>query len=1022
MTTTPHIEPRRVGDPCWSTAAVTTAIRIIAQVDPSKSNWFLASHAPIRHLLDVKTARHLTETEAYDALVASQDREVEVLVKGEPGTGKSHFINWLKLRFDDALARGELRSLLPILIQRRTGSLKDALDQLVNQLPEQFSQYLDPIKAAIGSISATEARQRLAHFLFQELGTRWQQAGRAPRDRRLKALDEAFNSTGFREWLCRDEGAIAANINRLTSPSEVRDRESVPLFTATDFLIADPHLRRENTPTVTDLILTLEDDPRWCQEAADCANGVLREAMRRMTGLGDRQLTDIFRRIRTDLRTLDSRLVLFIEDVSTLSVLDNEIINALEPQNDSTLCPLTSVIGMTYGAFARLRDNEKQRATFIWSLGSGQDSEWRSQPEFIDRFIARYLNTVRLAPKDVQLVAQSRLRGGDIDLTACDGCRVKDACHATFGFVEFGDTAVGLFPLRPATGAKLLEHLDQNRDGVERTPRGLLVNILEPLLADVHRTADGAPPTLKLPVYTPQPTYWTSFENRYCGDWSPTDRTRVRTLAVYWTQAQDPDGAASALAPLLSPFGLPAFGTVPLPRPDPRPPEPAPEPATATATVSERRAETAASKTLQALRTRLENWVGGAKLTTPKDCQDLLLSLLKNSLPLDDMLGVPRAWKQLIREANSGTIWLEDAATRSATVHFGVPFTRNLETMNLILALAHFHHAGGDSWSFPDGEIHKRIVSSWLRRHYAAVLEGLNEAGCDPKPPVQCGARFLAIAFMAATKKPLPLDSSEAIEALMMLAPTGPPRALSKALTHLYQDLPVRVPEIKAFLQQEMDVPQGAGSTLFIDPTPLLAELPAMRRAELPAPLDGVYLKGHSQSRYASLRALIGGGAWCDLQGALNEERTSLTEAVTPLVTILSREGLDATDLRAAIGTFIDKSLEIRRAVKDAGQVIPSPAFDTLAGTLGIKRDSIGRCIAEADRIARDDDPRSVLCFDVSEFDQAKEAMTAMEEYVGAVRRQVTTITSNQVSIDALAQAARDAEAAIQALLVAVKS
>ena len=48
--------------------------------------------------------------------------------------------------------------------------------------------------------------------------------------------------------------------------------------------------------------------------------------------------------------------------------------------------------------------------------------------------------------------------------------------------------------------------------------------------------------------------------------------------------------------------------------------------------------------------------------------------------------------------------------------------------------------------------------------------------------------------------------------------------------------------------------------------------------------------------------------------------------------------------------------------------------------------------------------------------------MTAMEEYVGAVRRQVTTITSNQVSIDALAQAARDAEAAIQALLVAVKS
>ena len=50
----------------------------------------------------------------------------------------------------------------------------------------------------------------------------------------------------------------------------------MPLFTATDFLIADPHLRRENTPTVTDLILTLEDDPRWCQEAADCAKAIVK--------------------------------------------------------------------------------------------------------------------------------------------------------------------------------------------------------------------------------------------------------------------------------------------------------------------------------------------------------------------------------------------------------------------------------------------------------------------------------------------------------------------------------------------------------------------------------------------------------------------------------------------------------------------------------------------------------------------------------------------------------------------------
>jgi hypothetical protein len=1018
MTGTPLIQPHRVGDACWDMTSVAMAIRIIAQVDPSKADWFLASHAPIRHLLNLKTERQVTEAEAFGALVGAKDREVEAIVRGEPGTGKSHFINWLKLRFDDALRRGELTNLLPILIQRRTGSLKDALDQLVSQLPEQFAQYLDPIKAAISSISAAEARQRLAHFLWQELGTRWQQSGRAPRDRRLRALDEVFTSTGFRQWLCRDDGPIAANIRRLTSPSDVRDRESVPLFTEADFLIADPKLRNENTPTVMDLIITLDDDPRWRQEAAHCVNGILRDAMRRMTGLGDRQLTDIFRRIRTDLRALGSRLVLFIEDVSTLSVLDNEIINALEPQNDSALCPLTSVIGMTNAAYERLRDNEKQRATVIWSLGSSQDSQWRSDSSSVDRFVARYLNTVRLAPEDVHLVAQNRLSGGDVDLTACDECRIKKGCHATFGSVDFSGAVVGLFPLRSGSAGLLLEQLDPSRDGVERTPRGLLVNILEPLLAEIHRSADGSPTTLKLPVRVPQPTYWTLFENQFCGDWTPEQRSRARTLAVFWAaQAKDADSAADALSPLLATFGLPSLGTRPRPKFESRPPEP--EPALAPAPVPR---DTKASDTiLQALRTRLEVWLSGEKLTTPRDCQELLLGLLKNSLPLEETHRVSRAAKQLIREATTGAIWIEDVMTRSIGVYFAISFLRNHETTNLILALAHFRHAGGNSWSYPDGEIHKRIVSTWVRQYSTSILATLNEAGVEPRPPLQSSARFLALAFMAVHKKPLPLESSEAIEALMKLAPTDPPKALSKALTSLYQDLPVRIPEIKSFLQLEMDVPQGWGGTLFIDPTSLLDELPAMRRAELPEPLDGVYLKSYSLSRYSKLGSLIE-GPWSKFGAALDEERKALADAVAPLVALLSREGLNLADLRADVGTFVDKALEMRRAVKDAGQVIPCPAFDEVAPSLGLKRESIGLCITEANRIANDGDVKSVLCFDASEFEATRAILLAIAEFFAIVRRQVAIVTQNEVSMEQLSAAARDTKSALQEFLNVVRS
>jgi hypothetical protein len=1016
VTGAPRIEPRKLGDPCWDGNAVVTAIRIIAQVDPSRADWFLASHAPIRHLLDAKADQPISEVDAFASLIEAKDREVEVIVKGEPGTGKSHLVNWLKLRYDDGLRRGEISDVLPILIQRRSGSLKDALDQLVSQLPEQFAQYLDPIKAAISSISSTEARERLAHFISQELGVRWVEAERPSRDRRLRALDEVFMSTGFRQWLCRDGGAIAANIRRLTSPSNVLDRESVPLFTETEFYIGDAKYRRENTPSVIDLIHTLDDDLRWRQEAANCVNGIVRDAVRRMTGLGDRQLTEIFRRIRTDLRALQKRLVLFIEDVSTLSVLDNEILNALEPQNDSAMCPLTSVIGMTFGAYSRLRDNEKQRATFVWSLGSSRDSQWRSNSSEMDRFVGRYLNTVRLAPKDVRLVAEQRLAGSDVGLSACEGCRIQKSCHTAYGAVSFGETVVGLFPLRPGSAGLLLDQLDQSRDGIERTPRGLLINILEPLLEDVGRQVDGLHATLKLPVRLPQPSYWTAFENQFCGDWTPDERNRARMLAVFWAPSKDEEGAAAALAPLLQPFGLPAFGRavrrvsepmvvdfVPKvsPGPDPTPPK---------------KEDPVANVTLEALRARLEAWISGDKLTTPRDCQELLLGLIKNALPLEDAHRVRRSAHRLIREATTGSIWLEDVMTRAATVHFGVKFPRSHETMNLILALANFKHVGENSWAYADAEIHKRIVSTWVRKHGVTILATLDEQGVDPGPPMRSSARFLSIAFMAFGKHPLPLDYSEAIEALIKFAPTQAPMALSKSLSALYGDLPVRVQEIKAFLQLEMDVPQGSGGTLFIDPTELLNELPAMRRAETPEPLGGEYLKGYSQSRYSGLRNLID-GPWRTFGSAIDEERECIARAVDPLITMLAGEGLDVSNLREAIGIFIDKALEVRRTVKDTAQVIPCPAFDNIVPKLGLRREVIGRVLVDAYRIGSEGGVRDVLCFDAAAFDSVKMEMFAIAEFISMVRRHVAAVTANVVPLEDLESAQLVTESALETFL-----
>ena len=45
-----------------------------------------------------------------------------------------------------------------------------------------------------------------------------------------------------------------------------------------------------------------------------------------------------------------------------MNALNEDILNAVEPSDDTDLCQLTSVIGMTEVGFSRIRENQKERA------------------------------------------------------------------------------------------------------------------------------------------------------------------------------------------------------------------------------------------------------------------------------------------------------------------------------------------------------------------------------------------------------------------------------------------------------------------------------------------------------------------------------------------------------------------------------------------------------------------------------------------------------------------------------------
>ncbi len=924
--------PKRVGQPCWTNASLENTIRTVAAMGSDNSARFLATHAPISHIRLGETDLALTDNDVWERISRLSGRENVVLVQGAPGTGKSHLINWIKLRYDDAVDAGQVVDVLPVLVQRRTGSLKDALEQLVEQLPSRFHRYLEPVRTAIDRISEKEARKKLATELHLELGIRWQESGKRPLPRTIRQLAEAFHAEGFGAWLCREGGVIDRNIQQLISPSEIGDRDGFPQFTAAEFRIENPQQRSPglNTASVRRLIDEFADEPESAEDAAKACNECLRKALRELTGLGNAALSTILRSIRQELRLENKRLVLLIEDVSTLSVLDDEVVNAVEPQNDGSLCDLTSVLGMTEQAFKRLRDNQYQRITGTGMVLSFPRetavNAWAKSDEEIDAFVGRYLNAARLSEPLVSQIADRRRRGDDVGVSACDDCSIRQACHSAFGAIAFGETEVGLFPFRPGTASYLLSHIDESQTGVRSTQRGLLDHITKPLMRYVELLEEGNRSLLVLPIHRRPPTDWQTLVETYLGGWASGDQGRFRLLVEAWTQKAKAAEIASDLQPILKPFSLPDFSSKAasvILSSDKEKTKSAPgltvvSPQADQTSKNTNAVSDATQKRLNDHLNRLDRWWTGEKLENPRDYQETLIRFLKGSLPLDDIRspGVP-AQKRL-READRGAIRIEDSATQAAQqnrVTFAFPRTR--ETYDVIVALTYHAIEGDYSWNFREGERYKRIVARWLRANQESMLASLDPKGLSTSLPIKEATKLLTVAAIIERRAALPSDTASALAHITSISEFKTPSVLTDPLRKLLADLPERRRMLQKFVVEETSLPQGSGGVVIIDPQLILEAISENRGSASIGPLPSEYASSYWKARYAAFEGLKD---WAGLPAAIEAERDAIASVAVGIDRALSRYGFVPGDDYSGFNDFIHDAEKLISVLKSAVQ------------------------------------------------------------------------------------------------------
>lgn len=960
---TPHPRPTRVGDVCWDQEYVDEMLSPIAQVDQAETDWFLATHSPIT---TADSVGPVDQRNLLDALLSASKRETLVVLKGDPGTGKSQLINWLKLGFDAAIASGARsivgdRALHSVLIRRRSGSLKDALQQLVDQLPG-YERYLDQISAAIDGISGEAANHRLYTEMHHAL-----LGDRSNSPRGLRELEQVFLDSGAASWLCRPHGVIDLNVRRLTEQSDATTRESLPLFTPEEFEF--PATARVGFDE--DLKLRLEDDDSFRERAATWANDHLRQAIAGLTGLRGHTLHEIFRAIRGEMQRRGEALALFVEDVSTLSVLDEELVNALQPLNDRSLCPLLSVLGMTEPAFGRLPDNLKGRADRVLTVSAGStllNSEGGADP-----FVARYLNAVRSGRTQLPQLADDARRHGDVGHSACDGCPLRSECFAAFGSVPIGGSEIGLYPLSPGAAARLLDGL--NADIKLRTPRTLLQFVVRPLLAAMATEFRGA--TVGLALHPRAPMDLNTQQERLLAGWKPEERGRLSYWLYYWTGAEKLADGAAELQRMLPWFRHPVFSSAPPVPPVARPGQPPPPPP------DEPEPPPEAKRDYRDAIARLETWFGQQRpLVRDSEYRALLALVVNNSLVLDDVRIPSGRIRRLSQPINAANIAIEGMHARPAAASKArFEFRRSQEVVDLLRDLLSFKYLGGNSWRFEGGSDASRRYGAWLERHRDELIRSFNVVKCDRDAALRAGIRFLRLAYRFSLRKDLPSDRAAAVEAIASLAP-GSIGTVSDAARVLAADLPQRLQGVRDLIFEELAVRQGErGGINFIDPRPLVEHLSApaddlsLGEVEIPTTLADYPKIGQlAQSR------------WSDLPAVLKDEAAALRLRMGALDSTVRQWGVVGDSAAQMLKEYLEGARAVIKACEAANESLGDSALQAEISNLAPA--VVGRHVAIVEQVAAvlDQGWLAALTLDVSEAEKTFGFVVRSAQALGRLR------------------------------------
>lgn len=583
---------------CWSQEGADAILRTEAL--KGSGGVFLATHTPIRDFSVTGSERtsivEPSEEGVLEALADPRRRHAFAVVRGEPGSGKSHLIRWLSVEWPRENGKD-----IVLLLQRASANLEGSLRELRSKLSSTAPAYASII-GDLGTRQTKSFEGKLADFI-----------SKLTNSLRPDYLENPPSDVGFCQSNSPADILASPPVQRswqaprrvlriMTNEDGTRDSETAAFspYEMPDLVRfkADVHsVKAQQLLNRINHESTVLEELRAAEWAADevllqhaekapfsigltrALNARTNAAIQESLGVPATKLKEIFFELRRAMKRDGRRLVLLLEDITAFQGLDDALIDVLvaDSNTNDELCDQISVVGLTPNYYRdHLQANYNQRITHNISLGDAADGSLEDVASFRSAearstFVATYLSAARAGPEAIEAWAARSRANGDRGAppNPCDACARRPDCHAVFG----ARGGIGLFPFTEQAVQTFFSALKTSHDGGNwQTPRGMIQGVLTPTLTRPQVLDAGRYPGNEVTGHDALDLSASSVHQtivqRLSGIDDAESRDRSKRLIAFWGNRKDPTTTkigeiasyAGVSQPIFERFGLPWIG------------------------------------------------------------------------------------------------------------------------------------------------------------------------------------------------------------------------------------------------------------------------------------------------------------------------------------------------------------------------------------------------------------------------------------------------------------------------------